>query len=71
MIFIKGKWEMWKADQLQPIKLIFGGREYITGKENKLKLDSIKPSPGASAILIGIEINQDPDLFQKMVNAAQ
>jgi hypothetical protein len=61
---------MFRPDEMPPIKLIVGAKEYSTGKNSNLKLDSIKPAPRGDAVLIGIEVTQDPILFQKLVDAA-
>lgn len=61
---------MFKSDDMPTMKLIFGGKEYTIGKDAYLKLDSVKPSPRGDALLIGIEVNKDPILFQKLVDAA-
>jgi hypothetical protein len=62
---------MLRGDQLPPLKLIIGGKEYITGDKTNLRLDSLKASPGATAILVVLEVTKDPDFFQKVVNAAE
>ena len=61
---------MFKSDEMPTIKLFFGGKEYILGKDPNLKLESVKPSPRGDALLIGLEVNKDPVLFQKLVDAA-
>jgi hypothetical protein len=62
---------MLRPDQLPPLKLIVGGKEYMTGENTNLRLDSIKPAPGATAILLTLEVTKDVDFFQKLVNAAE
>jgi hypothetical protein len=62
---------MLRADQLPPLKLIISGKEYTTGDKTNLRLDSLKAAPGAAALLIVLEVTKDPDLFQRVVNAAE
>jgi hypothetical protein len=61
---------MFKSDDMPPMKLFFNGKEYATGKDSNLKLESVKPAPRGDAVLIGIEVSQDPILYQKLVDAA-
>ena len=62
---------MFKSDQLPPAKLTIGRKEFVTGDKTNLKLNSVKQSPGANAILMEFEITKDPDLFQLLLNAAE
>jgi hypothetical protein len=62
---------MFKSDQLPPAKLIIGRKEFVTGDKTNIKLNGVKQSPGANAILLELEIIKDPDLYQIIVNAAE
>jgi hypothetical protein len=70
ILSFRGELEMFKSDDMPPMKLFFGGKEYLIGKDANLKLDSVKPAPRGDALLIGIEVTKDPVLFQKLVDAA-
>jgi hypothetical protein len=61
---------MFRSDDMPPMKLIIGAKEYNIGKDSNLKIDSVKPSPRGDALLIGLEVTKDPVLFQKLVDAA-
>jgi hypothetical protein len=62
---------MWNSDEMPQVKLILSGKEYLPGKTPNLKLESLKPGPGAQAILAGLEITGDIDLYRLIVNAAE
>jgi hypothetical protein len=61
---------MFKPGEMPSIKLIFAGQEYNTGKDSNLILESVRPAPRGDVLIIAIEVNKDPILFQKLVNAA-
>jgi hypothetical protein len=61
---------MFKSDEMPPMKLIFGGKEYGTGKDSNLKVEGVKPSPRGDVLLIGIEVSKDPVLFQRLIDSA-
>jgi hypothetical protein len=61
---------MFKSDDMPTMKLFFAGKEYTLGKNANLKLESVKPAPRGDVLLIGIEVTQDPILFQKLIDAA-
>jgi hypothetical protein len=58
-------------DEIPVAKLIVGGQEYITGPKSKIKLETVRPSAGNPVLMIGLEVSNDPILFQKLVNAAE
>jgi hypothetical protein len=62
---------MWNSDEMPQIKLLFSGKEYLIGKTPNIKLESIKPGPGTQAILIGLEVTKDLDLYRLIINAAE
>jgi hypothetical protein len=55
---------------LDTVKLIIGNQNYTTGQSPNLDLVGLKPSTGAPALLITLEV-ADSILFQKILGAAE